>query len=90
MKCRVSEDELNHDLNQVDADDINDAFIKFLSASRDVKLEILVETVTEMPERDLLCLLTACEVGDWGLAGKTIIDALKDYAHDCATGGVLT
>ena len=90
MKCRVSEDELNHDLNQVDDDDIAQAFRKFLSASEDVKLEILVEAVTEMRECDLLSLLTACEDGDRILAGKIVIAALKDYSHDCATGGVLT
>ena len=61
----------------------------FLESSYEVKLEILAESLTER-DSVLTNLLAACEAGDSFLAGKIIIDALKDYAHDCATGGVLT
>lgn len=91
-KCRVSVEELEHDRAQwsttVDQD-VENAFKAFKNhKDENFKTAILAEAMTEN-DSVLKRLVVAVEGEDHYLTGQIILEALKDYAHDCATAGTL-
>jgi len=70
--------------------DIERAFQKFLSLEdKDHQLDILCESMTER-DNVLEKMMAAVKANDAQLIGMIVIEAAKDYAHDCSGyGGTL-